>query len=162
MRSWIKAGLIGGALLALLTLAGYLSTFVPEDMVAALSCCLCIPQLLIYVGVGVLATHWSIEPITVEEGAKEGALAGLVAGGVQSVVTVIASVVALLTGLTAQQVAQLPPETFEGMGLTPQQLDQLVAGSTLFGTFCGVLFTLLFAIIGGVIGGMIYAAIRGE
>lgn len=162
MRPWLKAGLIGGAVLGVLTILQSLGTFFPQAS-SVISCCTCILYLLAYPGVGVLAAYWLTPPRTAGEGAKEGALAGVIAGAVDAAVTFI---MALITGAAGAQQAQqalqqMPPEVLQGleeMGLKGLFSPAGFAAMSCVGGICG----LLWAVAMGAVGGAILAAVKRE
>jgi hypothetical protein len=161
MRSWLKAGLIGGAILFVLNLLG----FIP--CVGLITCFL---GLFIYVGIGALAAHY-MPPIR-ETGAAagEGALAAVVAaliGGIVNAVVTVAQ--AALVG-PGQVMTQLPPETLrqlEQAGMDPQMFEQIaemsagVGGAALCGSACCLIGLLIAAALGAA-GGAIYAAMQSD
>ncbi len=160
MRPWLKAGLIGGGVLALLTILTNLGTLLSPEVSTIVSCCLCIPILLAYPGTGALAAYWLTPPRTAGDGAKEGALAGVIVGAIDGVVSVILS---LITGASAYQQAlnQLPPETMEAleeMGLSSLYTTGGIAALSCVGGICG----LLWAVAMGAAGGAILAAAKRD
>lgn len=159
MRSWLKAGLIGGGVLALLTIIQSVGTLFPSAS-GIINCCVCIPFLLAYPGVGALAAYWMTPPRMAGEGAKQGALAGVIAGAIDAVVTFI---MALITGPAGvqQSLQQLSPETlraFEEMGLSSLFSTGGFAALSCIGGICG----LLWAVAMGAAGGAILAAAKRE
>jgi hypothetical protein len=115
MRPWLKAGLIGGGVLALLTILTNLGTLLPSGVSTIISCCLCIPLLLAYPGTGALAAYWLTPPRMAGEGAKEGALAGIIAGVIDGVVSMILALIMGAAGAYQQMLSQLPPETMRAL-----------------------------------------------
>ncbi len=162
MKPWLKAGLIGGGVLSVLTILTQLISLLPQGMGAAISCCLCVPLILLaYPAIGVLAALWLPAPRTAGAGAKEGALAGVVAGAINGLISVIITV-ATGPGMYQQAFQQLPPESLqalEEMGL--MQLFSSTAGLAAMGC-CGGLLGILWAALWGAIGGAILAAVKRE
>lgn len=159
MRPWLKAGLIGGGVLAVLTIIQSVGTLFPSAS-GIINCCVCIPFLLAYPGVGVLAAYWLTPPRTAGEGAKEGALAGVIAGAIDAVITFI---MALITGPAGVQQAlqQLPPDAlraFEEMGMSGLFSRGGFAALSCVGGICG----LLWAVAMGAAGGAILAAVKQD
>lgn len=159
MRPWLKAGLIGGGVLAILTIIQSLGALFPEAG-GIIGCCVCIPFLLAYPGIGVLAAYWLTPPRMAGEGAKEGALAGVVAGAIDAVVTFIT---ALITGPAGfqQSLQQLPPDALqalEEMGLSGLFSTGGFAAFGCIGGICGILW----AVAMGAAGGAILAAIKRD
>ena len=157
MRPWLKAGLIGGGVLALLTILTSLGTLLPSGVSTIISCCLCIPFLLAYPGTGALAAYWLTPPRTAGEGAKEGALAGVIAGVIDGVISMI---MALIMGTATYQQAlnQLPPEVLEEMGLSSLFTTGGIAALSCAGGICGILW----AVAMGAAGGAILAAAKRD
>ncbi|MCS7179499.1 MAG: hypothetical protein RML46_11850 [Anaerolineae bacterium] len=159
MRPWLKAGLIGGGVLAILTIIQSLGNLFPSAS-GVISCCVCIPFLLAYPGIGVLAAYWLTPPRTAGEGAKEGALAGLIAGAIDAVVTLVMTLITGPSGLQ-QALQQLPPEALEGleeMGLSGLFTTGGLAVGGCLGGLCG----LLWAVAMGAAGGAILAAAKQD
>ena len=160
MRPWLKAGLIGGGVLALLTILANLGMLFPEAS-TIISCCLCIPILLAYPGTGALAAYWLTPPRTAGEGAKEGALAGVIAGAIDGVVSMILSLVMGAAEVYQQALSQLPPETMEAleeMGLSGLFTTGGIAALSCVGGICGILW----AVAMGAAGGAILAAAKRD
>ncbi len=160
MRPWLKAGLIGGGVLAVLTILADLGTLLPAGASMIISCCLAIPILLAYPGTGALAAYWLTPPRTAGEGAKEGALAGVIAGAIGAVISFI---MALMMGSAGVQQAlqQMPPETLqalEEMGLSGLFTTGGVAALSCLGGICGILW----AVAMGAAGGAILAAAKRD
>jgi len=161
MRPWLKAGLIGGGVLALLTILANLGTLLPSGASTIVSCCICIPFLLAYPGTGALAAYWLTPPRTAGDGAKEGALAGVIAGAIDGVVSVILSLIMGTAGVYQQALSQLPPETLqalEEMGLISLYTTGGVAALNCVGGICGILW----AVAMGAAGGAILAAAKRD
>jgi hypothetical protein len=153
MRPWLKAGLIGGGVLVLLTIIANLGMLFPKAS-TIISCCLCIPILLAYPGTGALAAYWLTPPRTAGEGAKEGALAGVIAGAIDGVVSVILSLVLGTAGVYQQALSQLPPETMEAleeMGLSGMYTAGGMATLSCVGGICGILWAAAMGAAGGAI-----------
>jgi len=157
MRPWLKAGLIGGGVLALLTILTNLGTLLSPEVSIIVSCCLCIPILLAYPGTGALAAYWLTPPRTAGDGAKEGALAGVIAGAIDGVVSVILS---LITGASAYQqvLSQLLPEMLEETGLSSLFTTGGMTALNCVVGICGILW----AVAMGAAGGAILAAAKRD
>ncbi len=159
MRPWLKAGLIGGGVLAILTIIQSVGMLFPE-VSGIISCCICIPFLLAYPGVGVLAAYWLTPPRTAGEGAKEGALGGVVAGAIGAVIIFI---MALITGSAGIQQAlqQLPPDALqalEEMGMSGLFSPGGFAALNCLDGICGILW----AVALGAAGGAVLAAVKRD
>ena len=161
MRSWLKAGLIGGALLALFTALSWASLFLPPVPQSVLSCCACVVFLILYPAVGVLAGTWLTPPRTAGAGAKEGALAGLVAGILDSVATLVVAGIALLLGASEKYLAQIPPE-FMPLIEDSGAMVLLSPVGLLAVTVCSVPIFLMLAVGCAALGGLVYASISGK
>ena len=82
MSPWLKAGLIGGAVLIVLNLLG---------LIPCVGLITCILGVLAYAGIGALAAYW-MPPVRVAgQAAGQGALAALVAGLIGGVVNTVSS-----------------------------------------------------------------------
>ena len=162
MRSWIKAGLIGGAALSLLYLLSYI---LPTGAIAIAFCCVIVlAYLLAGAGSGALAAHWLPAPRDAGTAAGQGALAGGLAGLIGGVVNGVAVLIQSATFDYAAAVADLPPEMLnllEQLGVTPDMLQS--SGGTASGLLggaccCGV--SVIVALLLGAAGGAIWAAVR--
>jgi len=161
MKPWLKAGLIGGVVLSVLTILTSVSSLLSPEVGCVVGCCLCIPSLLAYLGIGALAALWLPAPRTAGTGAKEGAIAGVVAGAINGLISVVMTV-ATGTGMYQQAFQQLPPESLyalEEMGL--MNLFSSTAGLAALGC-CGGLVGILWAAVWGAVGGAILAATKKE
>lgn len=162
MKPWLKAGLIGGGVLSLLTILTNLIVLLPPEVSGLITCCLCLPLfLLAYPGVGVLAALWLPVPRTAGAGAREGALAGVVAGVISGLISVFMTI-AIGAGGYQQAIQQLPPESLRAlreMGLF--QFFFSTAGLAAMGC-CGGIIGILWAAAWGAIGGAIFAAAKKE
>ena len=161
MSPWLKAGLIGGAVLAVLNLLG----FIP--CVAVVTCIL---GLLVYVGVGALAAYWMPPARMAGPAASQGALAGVLAALIGGVVSTIVSLIQAAVFDAGQALNQLPPGTLrqlEEAGMDPQMFEQLMemsagTGGALFCSSICCLAGLLIAAALGAIGGSIYASLQPD
>ena len=154
-RPAVKAGLIGGAAVAIVALLGLIPV-----------CgCLGVPaQILIYLAAGGLAAH--MMPPRRESGpaAGEGAIAGVITGLIGGLIGMILAPIGLaLSGGANQILSQLPPEAlsaFRDAGIDPSIF--LGTGSALGvgAVCCGV--GIVAAVLLGALGGLIYAAVRPE
>lgn len=161
MRPWLKAGLIGGGVLSLLTVLASVGMLLPSGASTIVGCCLCIPFLLAYLGVGALAAYWLTPPRTAGDGAKEGALAGVIAGAINGVVSVLLTLILSAAGAYERMLSQLPPESLqalEELGLQGLYTTGGMLGSSCLGSICGILW----AVAMGTVGGAILAAVKRE
>ncbi len=161
MSPWLKAGLIGGAVLVVLNLLG---------IIPCVGIITCILGLLAYVGIGALAAYWTTPPRMAGQAAGQGALAAMVSAAIGGIVNAIIVLVQTAIVGTGEVVSQLPPETFrqlEEAGIDPQTFESLMetftgtGGALLCGSVCCVVGLLIAAALGA-IGGMIYAAIQPD
>lgn len=155
-RPWLRAGLIGAALLVALNLL---------SLIPLLSCIATPLQLLAFAGVGALAASYLLPRRETGRAAGQGALAGLISGLVAGLAsTVMAPISLAASGGTNAMLAALPPETlqqFEQAGLDPAMFVNTgtVAGAT---ALCCLPTGLIAGALLGALGGMIYAAVKPE
>jgi hypothetical protein len=158
MSPWLKAGLIGGAVLIVLNLLG---------LIPIVGIVFCLGGLLAYIGIGALAAYW-IPPLreagqAAGQGAMAAALAALIGGIVNTIITTVQSSLTDTTTL----LSQIPPEYLQQMedaGLDPSlfvgtgtaALSGIVCGST-----CCIVGLILAAILGA-IGGAVFAGIKPD
>lgn len=154
MSAWLKAGLIGGAILFILDLIGQIS-FV--------CCCTSLLMLIVYIAVGVMAASYMPPPRDSGKAAGQGALAAVVASFIGGLVNLIISLVRALIGNSATQLGQiwfqLPPEIrfqFRGLGISPDFFGSF-GGVSICSSIC-CLGGIFMAAILGAIGAAIYAA----
>jgi hypothetical protein len=157
MSPWLKAGLIGGAVLIVLNLLG---------LIPCVGLITCVLGVLAYAGIGALAAYW-MPPVRMPgQAAGQGALAALVAGLIGGVVnTVVIFIQTSIMG-SSQILSQLPPETLQQLteaGVDPQMLETFVgpAGALAGGSMCCIGGLILAAILGA-IGGAVFAGIRPD
>ena len=159
MQPWLKAGLIGGGVLAAVNLLTSVGSLVAPALAVALSCCLCLPLLLIYPLTGVLAAYWLPQPLTLGQGARGGTLAGLVAVAVSTVFGWLVGLVLALAGVSQRALSQLDPQSLAM--LRDSGLDVLYTpGGMVALAFCGGIVGLVWGAGFGALGGVIYAAIK--
>jgi hypothetical protein len=154
MSSWLKAGLIGAAVLVVLNLLG---------LIPCVGFITCILGLLAYIGIGVLAAYW-IPPIR-EAGAAagQGAMAATLAALIGGVVNAIVSTIQLAVTDTADILAMLPAESLQQMqeaGVDPGLFTGPGFGAAV-GSACCIVGLILAAILGAV-GGAVYAGIKPD
>ena len=160
MSAWLKAGLIGAAVVAVLN--------VGQALIPCLACITWLIALATYGAVGALAAYW-IPPVRMTgPAAGQGALAGLIAAAIGTGVGVVASVLrAAVVGPAAADLSQIPPEVLRGLS------DAGIDPGMLVGTGTGVVTTAVFGIICcgvslaigaalGALGGLIFAAVKSE
>jgi len=159
MPASIKAGLIGAAVITVLSLLG---------LIPCVGCITFILRWLVFAGTGVLAAYWLTPPRTVGEGAKVGAIAALISAAVGGVVNAAISGVSFLIAGGAQafssQAGQLPPELVDQLGEIG--IDLAGIGATIGGVLavsavCCVAGALLAAALGA-LGGLSFAAAKSD
>lgn len=154
MSPWLKAGLVGAAVLATLE-------FVWLIPWASCANCMLIP--LAYIGTGVLAAYWM--PRTREAGAAagQGALAAIIAALIGGLVGILVmSVWGAIVGVD-QQLALLTPEMLDQIyeaGLDTSLFTGPTGGAISGSCCCGG--GLILAPILAAVGGAIYAAVKPE
>lgn len=161
MSSWLKAGLIGGAVLALLSI---LLTFLGQTM--GIECAIELLTLLVFAGIGALAAYWMPPIRQAGPAAGQGALAAVLAQLIGGVVLTILSVIRASFVDTSAVISNLDPTFLDSLaeiGVDVQALETMMgpAGAVLSGGLC-CLGGLIFAAILGAVGGAIFAAIKSD
>jgi hypothetical protein len=156
-QAGLKAGLIGGAIVALLQLVGLIPF-------GCLGCFIWIPSWATYVGVGALAAYWLPIPRSVGDGAGTGAIAGIVTGIIGGIFSMIVSGINFaITGGSAAILSQIPQESLDALrdaGLDPATFTGF--GAVLgISAFCCVV-SMVIAVALGAIGGAIFAAAKSD
>jgi hypothetical protein len=161
MSSWLKAGLIGGAVLAFISL---LLTFFGQSV--GLGCGITLLSLLAFAGTGALTAYW-IPPIR-EAGraAGQGAIAAVLAQAIGGIAFTIFGVIQTSLVNTTEVISSIDPALVDQlveMGVDIQALETMLgpAGALLSGSLCCV-GGLIFAAILGAVGGALYAAIKPD
>ena len=152
----IRAGLIGGAAAALLSLLGLIPFFG----------CLTMPvSLVVYFGSGVLAAILQLRRrprLATQNVTQAGFLAGLVAGLIDAIVGLLTVPLALaMTGGSQTIVTQLPVEItslVDALGLTPQTVFGTAGLLVLAGLLA--LATIVLATLLSTLGSLLLAASR--
>jgi hypothetical protein len=161
MSSWLKAGLIGGAVLALLSI---LLTFLGQTL--GLECAIELLTLLVFAGIGALAAYWMPPIRQAGPAAGQGALAAVLAQLIGGIVLTILSVIRASFVDTSAVISNLDPALLDSlveMGLDVQVVETMMgpAGAVLSGSLC-CLGGLIFAAILGAVGGALFAAIKSD
>ena len=154
MSPWMKAGLIGGAIVVVLNLLGLI------PCVGLFACGL---GFVVYAAVGALAAYWMPPPRNAGTSAGQGALAAAVAGLIGGVVNTILIAVQVAITDTSTVISQLPAESLEQLrqaGIDPASLMSPIFGLFTGGVCC--LGSLVFAVILGAIGAAIFAAVKPD
>jgi hypothetical protein len=151
ISNWLKAGLIGAAVMVLLGILGIIPCF---------ACFSWILVFITYGCVGGLAAYWMPSPRQPGPAACHGALAGAIAaaigGGVWLILLVGATTVFVPLGIVG--------DALEGTGVDPAALWETVAsviGSITCGTGCYAL-GIAIAVGLGALGGLVFAAIQPD
>ncbi len=154
MPAWLKAGLIGAAILVVLTLINLIP-------IPAISCFTLPLNFLAYIAAGALAASY-LPPIRgAGQGAGQGALAGLVASAIGGLALVVITMIQSSLINYNDVMSTIPPETLQQLqdaGIDPSLLVGPATG-IVGGLICcsiGILFGLAL----GAIGGAIYAAVK--
>ena len=138
-KAGLKAGLIGAAVLLVITVLNQLL-----QISGGLVYVICGVNMLIYAGIGVLAGFFLAPPRTPRQGAGAGAIAGLLSGGISGVVGFIILTIRMARGMGYP-------------GLDPQQMEQLAQSGldpkllAIPGVVCGMAIGAGMAAIGGAI-----------
>lgn len=160
MSAWLKAGLIGAAIVIVLNLIGLVPVLV----------CITAPLTLVaYLVVGVLAAAYMPPRREAGSAAGQGALAAVIAGFGGGVVSLVANLVRAGTGgmfQYNQMLRTLPPDVahqFRDLGISPDVLAGAggIGATAICGSVC-CLGGIVFAAVLGAIGAAIYAAMKPE
>ena len=104
MSAWLKAGLIGGAILFFVDII---------SQIPFVCCCAPLLMLAVYIGVGVLAASYMPPPRDTGKAAGQGALAAIIASFIGGFINLVISMIRTAFWTTTQvgQVwTDLPPE----------------------------------------------------
>jgi hypothetical protein len=161
MSSWLKAGLVGGAVLALISL---LLTFFGQTV--GLGCGITLLALLAFAGTGALAVYWMPPIREAGRSAGQGAMAAVIAQVIGGIAFTVLGVIQTSLVDTADVLSSIDPALLDQMvelGVDIQALETMLgpAGALLSGSFCCV-GGLIFAAILGAVGGALFAAIKPE
>jgi hypothetical protein len=161
MSSWLKAGLIGGAVLALISL--FLTFF---GQTVGLGCGIALLALLAFASTGALAVYWMPPIREAGRAAGQGAIAAVLAQVIGGITFTVFGVIQTSLVDTADVISSIDPALLDQlteMGVEIQALETMLgpAGAVLSGSFCCV-GGLIFAAILGAVGGALFAAIKPE
>jgi hypothetical protein len=154
MNAGLKAGLIGGAIVAVLQFAG---------LIPCVDCFTWLLALVVYVGAGVLAAYWLPAPRDAGGGAGAGAVAGVVSAIIGGIFGMIASGIQFVLTDTAAILAQMPEESLRALrdaGMDPQVFTSLEFTLAASGVCCVVV--IFIAAVLGALGGGVFAAMQNE
>lgn len=152
----LKAGLIGGLVLALVDLLG---------LVPVVSCIAVPLQMLLFIGIGALAGYWLTPRRGGGPAAGQGAIAGLVAGAIGGIVNVVLAPVSLsMYGGSDAILRGFPPESLQALQSAGIDPYALVSPGTMAGltAVCCLPIALLFGAGLGALGGLILAGTKPE
>jgi hypothetical protein len=164
MSAWLKAGLIGGAILFFVDIIG---------QIPIICCCTPLLMLAIYIAVGVMAASYLPPPRDMSKSVGQGALAAAVASLIGGFINLIISVVraAIWSSSQVGQVwTDLPYELryyLRDMGLEPEMVTEFansmagIGGTTVCGSIC-CLGGIIIAAMLGAIGAAIYVAAKSD
>lgn len=146
MQAILKAAGVGVGILFVLTLLGLVPCVA----------CLTLPLTVVtYVGVGVLAAKWMIQPRSAGSGATHGALAAAVAAFAASVLNgIVNSVYFTVSGVDpfGEAIANLPPDQLAALqdaGIDPSMLGGFgLAGILGIAAVCCVIWLVIAAGLG--------------
>jgi hypothetical protein len=154
MSPWLKAGLIGGAVLIVLNLLG---------LIPCVGVVTCILGIVAYACIGALAAYWMPPLREAGPAAGQGALAAVLAALIGGIVNTILVVVQMAVTDTSAVLSQIPDEALQSLydaGVDPATFVGPVGG-ILGGSMCCVGGLILAAILGA-IGGAIFAAVKSD
>ncbi len=151
-QAGLKAGLVGGAVAAVVTVLG-----------AVVPCVGCLTW-FVYIGAGALAAYWLVPPRSAGDGAGAGAIAGVITGIVSGIFSMIMTAVMFtIKGGAAAAMGQLPPEAMRQLtelGIDPRMFAS-IGGVLVFSAVCCVIGFIIAAVLGA-IGGLVFAMVKSE
>lgn len=151
MSNWLKAGLLGAAVIVGINLVG---------LIPCVGCFTCFLAWVAYGCIGALAAYWMPPVREAGPAAGQGALAGVIAGAIGGAVGLILS----LVGIAVFGPLAALGEMVEGAGVDPGALVGVgsgLVGSMMCGTGCYAIGIGIAAGLGA-LGGLIFAAMRPE
>ncbi len=156
MTGWLKAGLIGGAVLVVFQLIG----LIPFNLI----CCLTFPAMLVtYIAVGAMAAASLPPPRTAGQGVGPGAMGAILAAVISSIAGMIINLVQVLINPQDTVIMDLPPAIIQQLRDTGIPLEYFigVGGVLIFYSICCVVWIVVSGILGA-IGGAIYPSFKRE
>lgn len=154
MSPWLKAGLVGAAILIVLNILG---------LIPCVAFFTCILGLVAYAGIGALAAFWMPPLREAGAAAGQGAAAAVLAGLVGGLVNMVITSLQLALTDSAAILSQIPPESLrqmEEVGMDPAMFTGPVFGLLAGGGCC--LAGVILAAVLGAIGGAIFAAVKAD
>ena len=164
MSAWLKAGLIGGAILFFIDIIA---------QIPFLCCCAPLLMFVAYIGVGVMAASYMPLPLDTGKAAGQGALAAVIASFIGGLINLVISVIraAFWTTTSVGQIwTDLPPEVrymLRDMGIEPQVFTEFsniaggIGGTAICSSIC-CLGGMLIAAVLGAVGAAVYASSKRE
>jgi len=149
MSNWLKAGLIGAAVVVVLDFV---------NLIPGAICCTWVTEWVTYGCIGALAAYWMTPTRMAGPAAGQGALAGLVAGAIGGAVGVVLFVIQA-TVLGAAE--WIPPDALQEMYRAGIDPDMFLApvGIGIFGSICCAVGVAIAAGLGA-LGGLIFAGVK--
>jgi hypothetical protein len=154
MSTWLKAGLIGAAVIVGLDLIG---------LIPCVGCFTCILGYVAYGCIGALAAYWMPPVREAGPAAGQGALAGVIAGAIGGLVGLVLAMVGVAVFGPLAALGEILGG-LEGAGFDPNvfvEMGASVVGTIVCGTSCYAVGVGIAAGLGA-LGGLIFAAIQPE
>jgi hypothetical protein len=160
MTGWLKAGLIGAAIVVGLKVL---------QQVPCVNCCAIPAEWVAYGCIGALAAYWISVGRTMGAGAWQGALAAIIAAAIGGVIGIGVSLVgaAVMAPFQESALTQIPPEVLRElarMGVDPEfiiRASESTWGNIWSGFLCCSVGLVIAALLGAV-GGVIFAAVKPQ
>jgi hypothetical protein len=154
MSPWVKAGLVGAAVLIVLDLVG---------LIPCVGCVTLLLGIVAYLGIGILAAYWMPPPRTAGSGAGQGALAAVLAAFIGGLVNTIIATIQMALVDTAAITSQMPAESLQQLEELGMDLSTFVGpgAGVAYGSVCCLIGLILAAILGAV-GGAIFAGLKAD
>ena len=162
-KAGLKAGLIGAAVIFVITLLSLIPMLLPKA--STLNCVCCGLEFIVFAGIGVLAGFFLTPPREAGAGAGAGAVAGLVSGLVDGVLSIIIAAIQVAV-VGTDFVSVLDPEQIKmltDLGVDPSSFATFSGwgGVAIGGGLCCVGYLVIGAALGA-IGGAIFAAAKSD
>lgn len=162
-KAGLKAGLIGAAVIFVITLLSLIPILMPKA--SALNCVCCGLEFVVFAGIGVLAGFFLTPPRDAGTGAGAGAIAGVVAGLVDGILGIIVAAIQVAV-VGTDFVSVLDPQQIEmlaEMGIDPGTFATFSGwgGVAIGGGMCCIGYLAIGAALGA-IGGAVLAAVKSD
>ena len=159
-KAGLKAGLIGGAIVAVLQLV----EIIP---ILCVGFFICLLSWATYVGAGVLAAYWLPIPRSAGDGAGAGAIAGVVTGILGGIFGMIVTALQFAITGGGAAIAQMPPELLDLFGDMDIDPGMFTSGAVTIGAVLGIsaiccVGSMVIAAALGAIGGAVFASAQSE